>query len=1479
MLRFDDRQPPKQNDGADFQKFVWEALRSGHFERFLAGRYVRPYFAAGNDGAIDHLAIGDHDQLVVECKFFGRGRRGEPAADWREVANTLGANLEVNAKRDINSLARHYRPWFDRERPIKGYWFCTSGLFQPGAQTELRQEISAFFQSFARAHTSLAHLADINIEVFGWNDFDGALSAIPSLRFRWFRELPIGLRPIRSLTEGKTFRKFLDEETLEFFSRDEFNREIGFDKQARLIDERSTLSDLLERKDQTGLVLSGPGGLGKTRLALQLGIDAEQTNNWLVLRVDRNASPEAIEELARAHTTSAQVLLIIDYAEAATSLFGLAQAMERANRDGEHCFRFVATCRASALSAVKEALEDSTYRTIEFSSRPDDHYNNWVVNKILITAQIPRLDEIALICGGLPVMAAFAVFLFTEYPEEFNAQFGQIHHGDDFATWANKRLKLALSAQGLDDSSTQRPLAVLAARLPLLAGEYHSLRGRNDETARLLDLLKADRWIETDGDGIAAAHDIFADVIIARYIFESEATTTDRTGDVLSDAMDAGAFDRALIALNRLAAHKQFNKIDGFAAIRRVHGRNPLPVVMAHKILLKTRIPNYETPIRLLKALPDVASIIAADGSCDGLVAYLAESTAASKDEAWRNESSQILEPFLDLGVERTRWSNIVVRRALRLLPERYRQAAIAWIRGQPKRSETHFLFVAWLRCGLPLNEIASDLDIWLVNGGRIDSKASFVFSAWLDAAAKLDRPECLDKIHKVEAHVRAWLAAHETSEVARFVYKSWLDAAAKLDPPECLDTIGKVEAHVRAWLAAHETSEFARFVYKSWLDVATKLNPPECLDMIHKVGAHMRAWLVVHETSDVADFVYKSWLNAATKLDPPECLDKMRKVEAHLRAWLVVHKTSEVAGFVYRPWLDAAAKLDPAECLDKIRKVEAHVRAWLAAHETSEDAHFVYKSWLDVATKLDPPECLDKMRKVEAHLRAWLAAHETSEVAGFVYKPWIDAAAKLDPPECLDKMRKVEAHLRAWLAAHETSEVAGFVYQPWLDAAAKLDPPECLDTIGKVEAHVRVWLVEHGKSGGAQFVYKSWLDAGGSVDLVRNSMIGWLSANPDHEQTDFVIKAWLEANGDFKSVRVPALLWFKRNRGNRDAVFVLKFITRERELPPDTIEDIIFWCTTFPDDFDGICRIQPIVSHFAAGQEKSLVEAALLVLEHVQPDSLTDKGVRHATLGTIGVIAWKLRFFPDIESRIDAIHMNVLLSPHAYSPSLVPDTPSFALNPSLAQHVARMLKRKIIDPVTHASALEFFADWLAAWPADRKKLLRSAIQMLQQSCPIQGLWSRVGIDFEKNKEEQRGGTPELEQVLEKLSDIEMRPHDWSNIWEKQGWRYFPGEPQLVALARKWLREVAADPSWPFVWEPLFLYFREDLEFVEIALWWLENRGPRERGAWAFVWKSLWDHGSARDRLAPLGRAFLQEYDETHKYWKDVRARLDADDL
>src|SRR5688572_28176855 len=123
-MRFDDRRPPRGNDGDDFQTFVAEALASGHFSA-LTGRYIRAYFSVGNDGTIERLGIGDRDQIVFEAKFFGKKRTGSTGRDWIELCKVLRANLVANACRSFSDVDRLYKPWCDTSRPIKGYWFCT----------------------------------------------------------------------------------------------------------------------------------------------------------------------------------------------------------------------------------------------------------------------------------------------------------------------------------------------------------------------------------------------------------------------------------------------------------------------------------------------------------------------------------------------------------------------------------------------------------------------------------------------------------------------------------------------------------------------------------------------------------------------------------------------------------------------------------------------------------------------------------------------------------------------------------------------------------------------------------------------------------------------------------------------------------------------------------------------------------------------------------------------------------------------------------------------------------------------------------------------------------------------------------------------------------------------------------------------------------------------------------------------------------
>ena len=122
-----------------------------------------------------------------------------------------------------------------------------------------------------------------------------------------------------------------------------------------------------------------------------------------------------------------------------------------------------------------------------------------------------------------------------------------------------------------------------------------------------------------------------------------------------------------------------------------------------------------------------------------------------------------------------------------------------------------------------------------------------------------------------------------------------------------------------------------------------------------------------------------------------------------------------------------------------------------------------------------------------------------------------------------------------------------------------------------------------------------------------------------------------------------------------------------------------------------------------------------------------------------------------------------------------------------------------------------------------------------------------------------------------------MPPNKWSSLWEKQGWDRFPGKPELVDLGRRWLRESASDPSWPYVWEQLFLAFPEDHEYVDVALWWpsiaalaTEARGPS-------CGRPCGTMNRRREELGQLGLAWLQEADgPQHTSWEEVQRRLES---
>ena len=182
---------------------------------------------------------------------------------------------------------------------------------------------------------------------------------------------------------------------------------------------------------------------------------------------------------------------------------------------------------------------------------------------------MPNRAEIARICDGTPALAAFAAFLYQKQHEQFIRQFSNLAGLHDFQTWVNRRLDNLINrlAAAPDRGALNRRLATSIAHLPLPLAERDTITDGSDLERALFEHLEMDGWIELVDGMVLIAHDVFADSILLRYLFQHPSVATQRTRDLMRNSIENGYLDRALHSLGRLADHAVFDTINRYSII------------------------------------------------------------------------------------------------------------------------------------------------------------------------------------------------------------------------------------------------------------------------------------------------------------------------------------------------------------------------------------------------------------------------------------------------------------------------------------------------------------------------------------------------------------------------------------------------------------------------------------------------------------------------------------------------------------------------------------------------------------------------------------------------------------------------------------------------------------------------------------------------------------------------------------------------
>ncbi|HEX8459721.1 MAG TPA: hypothetical protein VF656_20670 [Pyrinomonadaceae bacterium] len=813
------------SSGDAFQKFVYELLLHDYPD-------LHVFPGGGKDGGIDLVQTTAQPRLVVECKYIGKDELGEALKRWESVAKNLATHLADPAGPTPGQA--QYKPWYQDSPPISEYIFCVSSKLAHLEQfATLREEIEKFFAHLGSTHRHLRHLTNLTVTVLDWSDLEARLSKYPQVMFRWFPlSRPQGLVPLDEIKTESTFRSYLFGNKLEYYGRGRHLQLVSPPPTIDVQDEEALLRQL-EGDSYSGLIVTGSGGIGKTRLTLELGYLARD-KNWVVLRVLKRLKEDTLQSLVERIQRDVPVLLLLDYVETQRDFEELIESLNELNDTYNLRLRYIANCRTSYYRTIAPI---SRHHQVNLSPGAHEEalrdwlesYQRSAVRHILDRSGLEINDAILKVCHDLPVLAVFVTYLHNTGRE---LELRELLREEDFANWIYKRVQLSFGA-------SSRELALFISLFPLSA----AVASHTDLGAYggLFDTLATDGWIEKlppnelhNSERWEVAHDVLADQIVLSY-FNTIPQTIDRyVHELFSLARRVGNLRSAFITLQRLADHPLVKSVNWPLLLDEEMREDPAGWRNIRDLLLRTPLLTYEQIIETFDKHAEVWEGAEAEPDFQNALGWLARWLGEQEKELGAEHHLRPpLISWIRKAVPHTSTSNLVLTRGLQFCPDVVRDAALNWITTKPRLFQTHYLMTAWLDAGLPPEEIAPFVEQWAINFST-RYHLSFLIQSWLDAGGDPGM---------VQQPMLIWLNKHQTILEAQFVYYAWLEAGGDKE---------LVRAAIKAWLVEHQTTAEARFVYSGWLDAGGNKD---------LISDHLRAWLALHARDFDADFIYKAWL------------------------------------------------------------------------------------------------------------------------------------------------------------------------------------------------------------------------------------------------------------------------------------------------------------------------------------------------------------------------------------------------------------------------------------------------------------------------------------------------------------------------------------------------------------------------------------------------------------------------------------------
>ncbi|MFG2061104.1 trypsin-like peptidase domain-containing protein [Micromonospora sp. NPDC048871] len=344
------------------------------------------------------------------------------------------------------------------------------------------------------------------------------------------------------------------------------------------------LSRLDEQAGQSGLLLVGQAGIGKTRTCLEVAGRAVEAG-WRVLHVRPGEPLVTTEQLIEVVTgsTDERLLIIIDYLNlSALDYPAIRHRLLPAARARGIRLALLGSARPGWFHQKDNTSLTEVFKPVEL--RPDEEHLDRIRHQV-VTSLAPRArtilgdERLLQLCGRRPVIATLIAAAAEAQADRgrLSADTGDLRP-ENLLDWLVRRLNeddLLHHAERLDDDRDPdlrlQVYAAMAAATPQVRPALVACGARvehSDESRaeHLLDVLLAMGWLIHTPDGLAPVHDIVVDQLLEHTTVRAGLNTVRaKVADRILDASltSARTIGRYAMNLDRLLRDMALQHRDG----------------------------------------------------------------------------------------------------------------------------------------------------------------------------------------------------------------------------------------------------------------------------------------------------------------------------------------------------------------------------------------------------------------------------------------------------------------------------------------------------------------------------------------------------------------------------------------------------------------------------------------------------------------------------------------------------------------------------------------------------------------------------------------------------------------------------------------------------------------------------------------------------------------------------------------------------